>query len=632
MTEHKISPEPPPTSISPLEKIIELTGLESTAEDSKIAELIMDINYELEAKYGAELLANVLGLNTLQKKDFNPVHNIYKTPKFHLPEDQVQQKELFVTFGKFLLEQYENAPEDEKAKRGENMFQFYANSMNFLYQNPTLELADKINGVHPNVRSEGPETITEDMTELIRRKAIDVVGEEKADEIVQEIDRVTQNTGFPFFQYFLENANGSEDIREVMQQVIEERVGDEALTIKKLQLVWQVEKYTKDFGLTLDTLYNVIGLPPSATLTTQLESLLKDTSANGALIASLPKDNGVPITNIWEILMKRAQRENFPNRFRTQDEVATQLDKMKKYFPLVFSNTTNNHVTTTLSPGSNPRSVAISWPQKDKSWFTAQVINPVLSKEELTKTLAHESTHGTQTILKQLAQKEGYYKEGTSPILDDTTDEALAEFIEQQFMQKAPDEQEGNSHTIDLNTTLETRTHALQALVQIDVRRRMEELWEKGEVTDMLSDEQAQKIINATNEKLEQWKALGAQITDPSKSILTFLNPTFPIDGLNYVLRHLKPDTDEPVEEHEENTQHSNEEKATSNWDQQINIAFIEKIGRKDWLEDARGRILWHLLLIETGRNNDITTYPDFIRNTNIDEAIQLFRRLKVHL
>jgi len=609
-------------------------NVSSSEIDEGIERAVSDLNRHLDAEGSKDFITFSLALTQEESEEF--FSHSERQPfqsKIKVSEDLGEQTHQFLVIGTYLrlkyedIRQREGVDDSKTQKKAESLRLFFSYSSDILFSKPINSLRDKINGVEARDVGARP---TPQILSLMRKATDRVAKEHKLDpeELYANVMTVTEGGNYEAAFSFLLNHQGDETVRKALQEIIEERTHDPDLTAEKLQLLWKIEKYRLLMGIDLETLYILNQIPGGAEIESKLHEFLSnkahvtemrghlDREAKSSLVQGV--DKNAPI-DFWQMLEGRAFYHNFPSNVETSEELNDKKGKvwrqLAQYLPsIAFEETPTSFMDAPTRFGARLRAFNITYPNKEGRLVNIVILNPRNEESLFAQTFGHELGHKLHARVLRVAEDAGYVPEQSWEKLPRTVAEEFSQLVEDQVgkikrrekdSENTQDKEESESEWRDLWHAYIIRRQAPYALAQRTARLMMEEMW-KGGKRDELTKKEVDVLIDELDSQLKNSYSEGVKITSPNQNILNNINLENPLDGLVYLLKY--------VEE-------SKEEKADINKDFiGMKQAFSERFG-EIWIDNLGARAILLALMAETGNNQDISTYADFVLSVDIQET-----------
>lgn len=610
--------------------------------DAGIDRLIGETTKEMDGHNMLPYITYKFGWSDAESRDFfsqperEPFHS-----KLNLSPDFKEREQQLLTLGRYSKLRYEvaqKAAEDEPTPENINMARtraaifrtFYEFSLYNLFQEKDFAFQDLANSISPEDRRAGKiKPAVKDLELLISAtETVTQASGGSPDLLYGKALQATEGGNLALASSFLSNNSGEPLVRKVLESVVDNKLNNQDLEIKKLKLLWEVEAFSLEMGMDWETFLEVYGLPDSQTITDRLQAFITEPKLVAELQEHLAREvNDVytrkaPNTplNYWDLLSARAQFLNLPDETESLVELEQKKNKVwtgvAKLLPLAFVDTPRNHVEAPLRMGASQRAVNITYPNEDDKMVNVVSLNPRSSEKQFAQETGHELTHKVHAFVLTKAEAAGDLPEGATEHVSTAVKEELAQLVDRQVkaLYHTPTEigaEEAasmlggdNKHEwSDLAEAIRKRRQAPYALTQQAVRLKMEELWKKG--VRELTDEKAQELFEELSPIVERWCQAGLPIKAPYQNLRSNFDPLMPLDGLSYLVKYIVSPR-EPV--------HTTQVVPQSQEPQPLKMqdAFEQRFG-KEWLSNNEARIVLLGLMGETGRNSDITTYGNFV-------------------
>lgn len=625
-------------------KIRQLPGMENYLSSDEISSVevekgidkaVSELNQQLDAQGSVIFIKNALGFTDQESEEFfnHPDRQPYKS-KLQLSEDKGVFKNQLQVVGAYLRLRYEQTRSQqgidsgELEKRAEILKFFYEASLLFLFSDEENSVEDEISGV---ANRQTGARVSDEMQNLFRQTS-DKVGKVqgvKPDKLHSQVLAATGGGNFAMTFTFLTNYQGKPEVREVLQETIETRRNDRDLAKAKLKLLWRTEVYRLSMGLDLDTLYEINHLPDGKIIEKMMHEFLQDEINVSEMyehleretpnVLSQAKESKEPI-DFWRMLAERAKYHNFAQNVESTDELEAKKKKVweeiSQYLPpLAFEDVSTSYIDTPTRLGSETRGYNVTYTNADGRLVNVSLVNPRDEESLFASKFGHELGHKLHARVLMVAEGAHHVSAQSWDNLVSSVKEEFSQAVEDQVakMQKRKrvdvsgvekKVQEGQWR--DLWTAYLIRKQGAYALIQRDVRLRIQRLWDEGK-RDELTDSEADKIIDEIEPKAQGYYSEGVGITSPSQTLSNNIKADAPLDGLVYLLDHIK------------------KSEAKSNQQNEVYIgikqAFASRFG-EIWIDNPDARAVLLALMGESGRNQEVDTYAKYIKETGVDEAM----------
>lgn len=628
-------------------------GLDPDTEDG-LDKIIGEVTDELEADSEVSYARNKFGWSDEQYAEFLsiPERKPFQS-LIQFDTDTGKKQDQFLTLGQYLRLKHKSIEDPSKKEQaGKTLARFYKKSMEVLFNQRVFDWTDKYTGVDTEKRHSGDIEIdpaTGQSRALTAEMSQFMIGIAGQDDLYKQVLKVTRGGNFVTIEPFLqgiragvaEGRRTDEPLREALEQIVNQRARDKSLAAKKLQIVWDVERYRLAMGIDLDTYYSINGFKTPASIKEILEAELTDSKGVDELRSGIESEinahnqilvNGQKIDfpngsiGYWQIFRAYTTgRDQLPDHAESEIELEQKLSKIKGE----LSNTTPILVTSTDSQrnyfeapyriGATHRPYNAKYKNEKGEQVNIQLLNPSLPERILRLVTAHEATHKVHDFMLDVAVDNGDLTEQLRATVPDSVYEMFAVLVEKQAeivaaatastsVQETTEGQEVKPARTFNPRSLIGRRQNSYALCQLRAREMLEQRWNNLQPGD-LSDQEAEEILNRLQVDLNDWYAIGGlNIVDGPRNFgSNNIEPTLPFDGAIYIPTIIG----------------RSEQKEEVNVEG-LNQAFVDNFGPK-WLSTKEGQLVLLGLLVHSGEDHNIAGYPEYIKSVNLDELRKRF-------
>lgn len=557
-------------------------------------------------------------------------------------EFENEQKDL-QTIGKYLVAKYT----EEKAKPGvdaqkkaeeigQNLTMFYAYSLTKLYLESDNDFNDDLVDVDkPSRRTELP--VAGDEIKNVFKSEIERVSsgtDTNTEQQLQDILDLTSGGYIRTIPGLLKNHNLDSTTRTILENVHLGRMKSETFIRRKLQILYQTEKYREAIGIDLDMLYEINGLKSGEQLLRVLTTYLQNDEKRQGLKDLIEEGIGgsLPDQKIsyLDILQKRTTAQKLPSQIETDQERQNKIAASKKYFtdtlPFFVVDDPLTHLQTTTAFGANTRGVNGTYPNINGEILKIIGLDPRMPKNRFISIEGHERTHQLHAVILEKLDNQENKNIKTYETLDVSIHETFTDLVQSQIEQllEVTDKENGeeNKDSSKLFEALEVNEAILTTYMQYTTRLLVTERIRPDK--DKLSDTEVKEIYEEIKNGLDNLEQLGL-VTFPDATI-TKLDPLFIFDGLAYlpsdipdVLLNNKTDSHTPENSVVDNVSDNSELQAEIRVpEEDLKSTFVERFG-EIWITKPEAQILLCALMAKSQVQKDLSTYPDFIRNADIE-------------
>ncbi len=616
--------------------------------------LIQETLDQLDAENMLAVISYDLGWSDQEAATFfsHPDRKPFQS-RLDLPIDSTERVGTYLTLGNYLRLRYRASQgklddstdpnEDmraEAARDKQTFRQFYEDALESLFGQATYNFQDRASGIDPADRRAGTIQPSEDLLATFRLQAERIAAEHGMDasELYEKALGVTEGGNTALAGTFLINNTGGGELRQTLQAVIEQRAERREIATKKMQLLWQAHTFGLAMGMDWETLLEVNDLPSSGVVNDRLLAFLTNPAFVQEMEGYLDQEahdvygNWKPSTpiNYWDVLSARAEYHSFSGSVETTEELEAKRDevygRLRTILPLGFEDTPTNHMFTPTRLGATVRPSNITYYNKAHGVVNVVILNPRDEKTLFEETTGHEAAHKMQAFMLTLGERVGYLPQGINEKVPGTVKEEFSQLVEGQVgalhaESERPDEldeetQEQQREFRDLFDGIVGRRQAPYGLIQQEVRLQMERMQQAGVAGRDLSDEVAQDLIDRVQPQVEAWYQAGLPLYSPAQKVHNNAEVVSPLDGLVYVTPYI---VESQAQEHQDE---SDTEVQAPQQSLRMRDAFEQRFGRK-WLNNQEARVVLLSLMAESGRNQDITSYGDYVLAADVKGLVE---------
>lgn len=629
------------------ENYIPKDALSGNEIDKGADTLVDELLNELDAEGSRILATNNMGWSDAEAEEFfsHPERQPFSS-KLKLSPNLGEKTDQLLTVGTYLRLRYVGAldkttsdsdEEREEAQQnvrdaGDRLKNFFDFSVKTLFVQEEYDRADEALGIDPPDRRAGTIEPEKSILSLIETAARSVAEQEGRDwgEVYGATLAIIEGGNFTTAQTFLLNKNGDPVIRKTLQKAIETNARDLQKQIRKVQAAWTVDVFRMSMGLDWEMYLKINNYPDSTTVEDRLLSFLERPGLVAETLEHMRREapqsyetvKAGGVANYAKLYDERAAFLNLPDTVDSPSELEEKKDRvwqtLARVLPLAFEDSPLYHVNAPTRIGATPRAVHITYRNREKQIVNIVILDPRETDELFMETTAHELGHILHTRMLKAAEDVGDLPERSKERVPDVVRETLAILVGDQARilyqedhaaissdPEQPAEARAEGEFRDLDYAILNRRQAPYALTQQAVRLEFETLWNQGVRDWELSEEHARVTIERTQPKVDEWYRAGVPIESPHFQVGSNLNVLTPDDGLRYMGEYLK---DPGISDGSGQDEISEGEETPTG----IKEAFEKRFGPL-WLENPDARKVLLGLMVETGRNYDTGSYPEYI-------------------
>lgn len=634
-------------------RLLTLAGIENyidssaseASQESGLEKMISEATLELDAQAMTRFLAFSLAWSKSESDEFfaHTERRLFKS-KIEFSQDVPERRGQLADILSYLHLRYKKLKEEKGEDDAETRLvkgdfrAFYAVAVDDLFSEGQYEFIDEVCGFEPGSRQKGEIKVGEEMLGIIREAVSEAGGE---DELYDKVLAATEGGYYALMFPYLYNHKGEAKLRRAIEIVLEKRTSDRELTERKIQLLWEVEKFRMSLGIGLDEFNEMFELPGTDELKDGLHTFLKDerlvseileghigSEAEG--VYAQHQKNGEPI-NFWELLRERAEVKKLPNEADTHEVIEKRREriekKIAKYNPLGFEESERAKLFSTTALGAGMgisaaiRPVNIEYTNSDNNSVSIFETDPRDNDLLYARSIGHESGHKTHVNILDRAEKTGLIPEHSWGKIPSSVREIFSGLLEKQagkLFSGKPEAQEtsleGEMEWVDFLEAYISRRQAVYGLTQIKVRERLQMIWDDGFREADLSGEQIRTIAGELRSSVDEWNKEGVPLSIPLGGAWTNINVLDAYDGTNYLRKYL-------FAKGEEFGRGKNVD---------LNVVFSQRFGEA-WIKNPDARVVLYSLMIEAATNFDVTSYAKFVKGIDIEEVKShpVIRKLK---
>lgn len=586
--------------------------------------LVEDALDESDAQAMVTLITYQAGWSAEEASDFfrEPQHRPYKS-KLEFSEDPQEKRKQYLTIGRYLKLDYEQAAEgEEKEAKGSLLRAFFDCTLVDLFDPQELALKDKIFGIDQKERAEGDIKPNPEVLELMEETAerLFPFDNEKSRSLHEKMVQATEGGHLSLIDTYLRNYKGEPVVRKALEMVLTERFNDQKFIEEKLQLLWQAETYREEMGISLDLYYQLSGFPEPDKFSQEINNfhtfsklgLLAhlEEEAPGYLRAAKKSESEYLLS--YEGIQRAIAEQDMPvSQAELKEKVRETEEKLKPYLGLRESSPFYV-VQPAIRIGSDQRPCQISWYNQEHQLVTFSSVSPRIKWLRYLQTNVHEITHANH--LGVLAK--------VNPVAVHTVQGAIKEeiamLVESQIRIIFGEFQPKLTHSDVLPPLFDDLTDAVlkirqgpYAQIQALVRQKMAEL-RHGRVDKNagLTTDEIQKLVESVKGEAKNFYSQTEIDYGPLEELIPNINIANPLDGAVYIRDLIKG---------------SGKKKRG----QTLNQAFEERFKyelplvyspRNDWLADPDAGILLWGLMIETASEHNLDKLAEYVKKADIQE------------
>lgn len=513
--------------------------------------------------------------------------------KFSFSNDKETKKMQYAEIGNYLRMQYEEAKKkdspDLDTKRA-NLHKFIHRTTMELFVDEYIANNNNFNGVDTKSIHDGNPTLTSEYQDLLHRSAQEV-DEHNAEVLVQRVITATAGGDLQSLITFLEEYKGQEDVRQVVESVIQKRVNDPKIAEEKLRLAFEVAQYRMMFGVDLELMYEVGRSPRSS-----IREEIYQTSLNHAKenIESHLKDNTPQSFNNYKqngyLNPMDAYRETAVHDEKadsitphTTEEINTIFQEVTNHLTILESNPLDG-IFFVDAPGMRARSSDISYYNKNGDLVRVVYMNKKLPDEKLKSILGHEIVQSIHADLVKNAHQTAIDD------VDSTHREDVSATIERQFDRKRKRDEGIPKH-------LRAQHQAHYALMQNKYRQKIDQLIKSG--VQSLEDTHIHSVLEEMNMYLqENVLRRGLPLINTMAGIASTLEPLKDYDGGRYV-------------------------QETPSGKSELESAMETRFGDEFWLDNQEARTVFYYASAQMADSWEERTITEIVLHTDPDFALE---------
>ncbi len=495
-----------------------------------------------------------------------------------------------------------------------------------------FDVTDQIEGINPNDRRNGTIHVTEDMRAVIVEETERVAKDfgVNPQQLYQQVLDATEGGSYSLITSFLWFKRGEPPLRRSLEAILLRRVTNAELNLKKLQLVWATEVYRQNMGIDLEMLYELGGYPNTNTIEERIHAFLNNPSdvneVLGLLKEEVPEmlvasqDNGIPM-DIYRILDEYTTHHGYRDTSESREELLAKWqetsEKLRPILPLASVETPLIHTVVSSQMGASTRAFEVTYRNFENRIVGVDILNPREDKDKFLESATHELIgHRVHIQMLLRAEQEGLIDPGANERVNQSIKEDFAQLVEGAIGRvfRSRDEQSQQTEFRGLIQSIFKRLDGPYALIQLAVRREMENLWRQGK-RGPLTEEDALALTNHFAGIVRNWYLEGFPITFPTYGLINNLNAIDLYDGVKYLGDYMSDNAFQtqiqpgiPVDTNERT------EKSID-----MKTAFTQRFTDR-WLEKPEARAVLLMLMAESGRNSDTSTYGSYILNADVNE------------
>ncbi len=589
-----------------------------TEIDRELETMVTDVTKQFDAENMTRFITYGLAWSDKEASSFfaHPERQPFQS-KIDFAEDFEARREQFLAIGNYLgakneqVRTQEGSESEEREKAIKNLRIFHDYSTENLFGERVFGFQDKFNGFNPEDRRKGKIKPSEEILSLMEKAAKESAEEMKENwkKVYQGVIQVTEGGNYETAFSFLLNHQGHAAVRRALEITLEKRRQNKDLAVEKLHLLWKIEAYRLSMGIDLDLFYQINGLPKGSVIEERLHQFMRRDDLVAEMKAHLVKETpnvskaleerGKSI-NFWEMLSERTRHQHLPHQPASHDELEAKKKRvwteMAQFLPsIAFEETVTSFIYAPFDMGALVRGRNITYPNRKNRHVRFSIVNPRDEEILFAETTGHEIGHKLHAIVLRAAEDAGFVPERSWEKQPNPIKEEISRPVEDQVgkIMRAP-KKEGEWR--GLWPAYLSRRQAPYALTQRAVRKQMEEMWFQGKRVWDLEKEEITKILEELEPEVARWYAEGVPMVVPSQTVQSNIDLLDSLDGLAYLLKYVTEDERKYFD---------------------AKTAFENRFGEV-WLDNKDARVVLFGLMTETGNNDDITTYGDFVLKADI--------------
>lgn len=489
-------------------------------------------------------------------------------------------------------------------------------SLNARYRTESMRFSDEYVGRDNDDRDDGkinPTTFIKTRLNYAVREYCRYSGRKYAT-VKKNICTICQGRIAVLAEYFYDY-NIPDTLREDLRGIFRILRRDHTMSFASIKRGWEIWKIVHEIGLDVDSFLKLNGFPKY----TEVEKKLLEFLDNKEFIKEtlkhmqdeLPKSYKKYIKQGYidsiDIIKEEAKRKKKPRKPRaiklTQKMIRESQNEVFKYFPLARRSSPRNIFINPLHPESTKRAFQSSTKNTTEKQVNVIVMAPRSDMpDSYIQALAHETTHLLHRMILDMGERSGALEKHSSERLPSSILENFSQLVEHQFAKDTKLPYKKKYHGKEFPTFYSARTTRIQvpfSLVQLGIRIKFDELWDKGLRGD-ITEETIWDIKNEFDQKVKQWETRGINIVREGLSAFGFFSDCEPDDGLVYMKRYITKSKPKVKNK-------SPQKKASG-----MAEAFTKHYGQ-EWVKSREARIILLWMLLESGRNHKIETYGKMI-------------------
>jgi len=419
-------------------------------------------------------------------------------------------------------------------------------------------------------------------------------------------------------EYFYDY-NISDTLRTDLKGIFRILRRDLTMSFASIKRGWEIWKLVHEIGLDVNSFLKLNDLPKY----TKIEKKLLAFLDNKDFIKETLKHMKDELPESYKKYMKEgridradltheeAGRKKKPRKPRplklTEKMTRESQTEIFKYFPLAKRPSPRNIFLNPLHPESTNRAFQSSTKNIKEKKVNVIVMTPRSEMpDSYLQTLAHETTHLLHRMILDMGERAKILEKDSGERLPSSVMEDFSQLVEHQFAKdtKLPYKKKYKGKEFpNFYSAYVTRVQVPFALVQLGIRRKFDELWDKG-LRDDIAEDMIWKIKNEFDQKVKQWDTQGLNIVREGLTSFGFFSPANPDDGLVYMKRYIiasKPET-----------KPKSKDKKTKKEVPGMAEAFTKRFG-SEWVKSKKARIILLWLLLESGRNHKTENFGQII-------------------
>ncbi|MBN2100415.1 hypothetical protein JW710_00765 [Candidatus Dojkabacteria bacterium] len=578
----------------------------------------------------------VLNKKKWQELRYHPQRKPYQTKVKSLPKSY---KEKYPFIKQVLKDSYtywnKLRKSDYKDQLGRSARYLLDCAINARYDTEPMRLADTLAGRTEEERDDGKV----DPTDYILNRVDYAIKEyarfnnEDYTKLKKKYDKLTGGRPGLITDYFY-TCDIPDDLRDEMLKILGILSRDETLDFMAIKIAWEIWKDIREIGLDIDSYLKFYDYPDHQKTIQGLEKFLFDKELTKEMLKHMEdeapqtysryKKTGVIYSS--DLIAEEARRKKRPKRLRSEKELKEMIKKAEEilydYLPLAKKRSPRNVILNPTHPASATRALQSTTKNSSGESIIVIYMTPRINLlDEYLPTLAHESIHAVFNTLIEMAEKSSVLPEGTQKRVAQSVQEVYTQIVQDYFYSKVKLPYKKKYHGKEfpnLFSAWVTRSQAPFSRSQILLRKKFDELWDKGERGD-LKEEFLWRTKWELGEKEKDWRERGLKVSSKDSGYSYRVSPPSPDDGLRYIRSFIV-----------RKDQSKSTSKANAKPKEMSIKAAIQKRFGKEWMEskDARTILLW--LFIESAKLGTTDGLGDVVLKVDVTDCLATLKKVGV--